>query len=266
VLLPVHRTETSVLLQALAGLALSTEQDLIVHLGLDGPADPSQLEAVSKLAARCGLQLQIHQFPRQGLVVTLNKLIDLSDSEYLARQDGDDMSLPTRLQEQRESLEAQPEMSFCGTQMSRCSAELVPLRHQRRYPSHFLSQLAYASCLNNPIAHPTLMLRRAHLGDHRYRDVPGAEDWQLYVDLWGDGRRSFNTRSTGLLYRTHPGQITAQARDGSTIYRLQQASLQASRLHGLAPQWLAVHWLSQSLKLTEGTLALRRFWQSGRSS
>lgn len=50
-----------------------------------------------------------------GLAKTLNKGIDLVDTEYIARMDCDDISLPTRLQKQVKFMDSHPKVGICGT-------------------------------------------------------------------------------------------------------------------------------------------------------
>lgn len=257
VLLPVYRAHPAQLALSAASVVLSENRDLELVVGLDGAAEPATLAVLETLMATSAVPVRVLELPRQGLVGTLNALIDSSDSRYIARQDADDFSLPLRFTRQHEALEEDPRSGFCGTQICRCDGELRPRRSQRRYPIRLRSQLAYAALLNNPIAHPSLMLRRSALQELRYSQVPGAEDWQLYVELWKRGVRSFNLGSTELLYRTHPGQITALQRDGVILQRLQRESFTAARSLGLAGGLELPYRLSQSLRLSERLLGLR---------
>jgi glycosyltransferase EpsE len=257
VLLPIYGSDPSQLLSSIASVMLSDFCDLELIVGLDGPAEDKLLNVLDAVSRSSKTPIRVLTLPRQGLVGTLNSLVDASDSAYVARQDADDFSLPLRFARQVEALQSDQESGFCGTQICRCDSELKPRFRQRRYPTTLRGQLAYAALLNNPIAHPSLMVRRSALEGLRYRDVPGAEDWQLFVDLWQRGVRSFNLTSVELLYRTHPAQVTAKQRDGAILKRLQSESLAAARRFGLATGLALPHWFSQSFKLSERLLALR---------
>jgi glycosyltransferase EpsE len=261
VVLPVYEADASQLALSITSVMMSDCEDLELVVGLDGPAQPDVLGMLMAVVACTKFTVRVLELPRQGLVATLNSLIEASDSSYIARQDADDYSLPLRFSRQRYALESDRANGFCGTQVCRCNAQLRPRVHQRCYPTGLRGQLAYASLFNNPIAHPSLMLRRSALQGLRYKEVPGAEDWQLYADLWQRGVRSFNLASTELLYRTHPGQITARKRDDSILKHLHRESYLAARIFGLDAGLLLPYRLSQSFGLSEKLLSLRGHWR-----
>ena len=239
--MPVHQPQASYLTLALSSLIVASPRDSEIHIGLDGVCDETCLQILVNLQRRIATpKVRISELKRQGLVATLNQLIRDSDCDYVARHDADDVCLPDRLENQLNALASQPETGFCGTQITRCNSQLIPNRLQRHYPSGFNGQLLYASLMNNPIAHPTLMLRREILGSPAYRHLPGTEDWDLYIRLWEEGYRSFNLKQSGLLYRTHPGQITKRKRDFKLIDDLKQRSLRAATLHQPLYRYLKV--------------------------
>src|SRR3990167_9541788 len=51
----------------------------------------------------------------RGLVAVLNQGMKLIKSRYLVRMDGDDISLPTRIEKQVQFMESHPEIDVCGT-------------------------------------------------------------------------------------------------------------------------------------------------------
>lgn len=52
-----------------------------------------------------------------GLNYTLNRCLEVAQGEYIARMDGDDISLPTRLEKEVDFLDAHPEYAIVSTPM-----------------------------------------------------------------------------------------------------------------------------------------------------
>ena len=262
ILLPIYEADSRHLRASIASLIIGAPEDSEVVIGLDGPCSDINIKVIEKAQElRPSLKLTILGLKRQGLANTLNQMIERSDSKWIARQDADDYSIPTRFTRQINALEQRPDYCFCGTQITRCDENLRPRDRQRHYPTRFISQWAYASCLNNPIAHPTLLINRQQLGDLRYQNIKGVEDWQLFADLWKRGLKSFNLQSVELFYRMHPKQITSDKRTWSEVKRLKRESLEAAMPKH--PARLAIrilHNASNALHLSEALIARRKIF------
>ena len=102
VLLPVYKASSVHLLLSIASVVLSSRQDLELVVGFDGPAEQDLIDVVTVATSCTDVKARMLMLPRQGLVGTLNALINASDSEYIARQDADDFSLPMRFVRQQQ--------------------------------------------------------------------------------------------------------------------------------------------------------------------
>lgn len=261
VIIPVYKTEISQLIEALASIIVALPRDGEIHIGFDGEYDENRIATLEDLCARSRLnKVRISRLKRQGLVATLNALVEQSDCQLLARHDGDDICLPERFTQQLSAMESNSLQSFCGTQITRCNSALIPHRIQRKYPSTFRGQLIYASLINNPIAHPTLMIRRHILETYRYEEVPGAEDWDLYIRLWRAGHRSFNLKQVGLLYRIHSGQVTQQNRKGRLLKELKKRSFEVAMYHNVNYKLAKpLYFLSNRVNFSELAIKAKRW-------
>jgi glycosyltransferase involved in cell wall biosynthesis len=263
IVIPIYKTDASHIAQALASIVIGSTSDSEIHVGLDGDYHKEGLDILEKMQAKSKkCKIRISQFNRQGLVETLNALIEKSDCDYIARHDGDDICLPDRLDLQTSAMEQNPSASFCGTQITRCDVHMNPHRLQRKLPSTFKGQLQYASLFNNPIAHPTLLIKRQAIEDTRYNNVNGAEDWDLYIRLWMEGHRSFNLNQTGLLYRIHPNQITQRNRNSGLLNELKQRSLEACIHTNNGGSLLRLgSYISENINLSERAIKATRWLQ-----
>jgi glycosyltransferase involved in cell wall biosynthesis len=144
-----------------------------------------------------------------GLVDALNTGILESSSEFIARMDGDDLSHTDRLELQVKYLMLNPSVSVVGTNIGFICEHGQPLgssKFKRKVGKWMLSQP-----LTAPVAHPSVMIRRAALESAgRYRSLFAgfqAED----LDLWNRVLRTgqiHNLPEVLLKYRVHKNQVS----------------------------------------------------------
>lgn len=142
---------------------------------------------------------------RVGRVGGANILLERTDSEYIARMDGDDITTPWRFRHQQRLLE--------GSGLDATFMTMAELRGRRVRPSMpiRISSAAFPLHLlvTNPVGQPTLLARRdavTRVGG--YRDVT-AEDYDLWIRLAHSGAKLHRSGSLGLLYRQHGDQTSA---------------------------------------------------------
>ncbi len=118
-----------------------------------------------------------------GLTSSLNKVIQMSRGDYLARQDADDISESERLVFQLRFLEDYPDVGVLGTWVA-----YVDKQGQRtgiwQTPTT-PSLVRWSLFFGNSIAHPSVMLRSSLVeGGVAYRpEISYAQDYDLWVRL-----------------------------------------------------------------------------------
>ena len=180
----------------------------------DGSQDDT-LACARDFAAR-DPRFEIVSTPHRGVVAALNTGLQRCRAPLIARMDADDLMHRHRLAAQAQALRADPRLAAVG-----CHVRLFPRRHLRpgrRAYERWLNSLdaaarvrrdAFVEC---PVAHPTLMMRRALLMDLGYRDCGWPEDYDLLLRAltrgWRVGvvpRRLLSWRDVPQrLSRTHP--------------------------------------------------------------
>lgn len=137
-----------------------------------------------------------------GYTNSLNYGISIAKGEFIARMDADDISLPTRFEEQIEFLESNPEFILCGSWLQVIGTSRIikkPENHQE-----ILIHLLYS----NPIGHPSVMLKKEVLYKFKYDiNKEPAEDYDLWTKLIWHGKM-YNIQKPLLLYRKHDSQIS----------------------------------------------------------
>lgn len=115
------------------------------------------------------------------IVATLNKGVEMSRGEYIARMDADDICYPTRFAEQVDVFETKPEVGVCGSWVKTFGAReeiwRMPQTHKEIVPT-----LMFFSCL----MHPSVMMRRSLLSRLSTVYDPEfcfTEDYELWTRL-----------------------------------------------------------------------------------
>lgn len=107
----------STLAEALDSLLAQTYQDFKVIMCDDGSVDGTYALAKTYAERHPSKFVLIRNEHNLGLNATLNRCLDLVDTPYTARMDGDDISLPERFEVQIDFLENHPEYAFVSTSM-----------------------------------------------------------------------------------------------------------------------------------------------------
>lgn len=165
-----------------------------------------------------------------GIVFSLNKAISLSQGEYIARMDADDICLPERLEKQVAFLDEHSDFGLISTWFEMFGAANGIVRYETD-PERIKCKLLFSLQL----LHPGWMLRRSLLADHALsykEDYKYAEDWDLLVRAATVTRFS-NIPQVLMRYRINPKQIThvfsePQQKVADQVARDQLAALEIS--------------------------------------
>jgi glycosyltransferase involved in cell wall biosynthesis len=145
----------------------------------------------------------------EGLIASLNEGIALSEGEYIARMDADDICDPRRLSLQTEFLDHNPDVGVVGTAVRLMDdngrpglAYVFPEEHEA---------ILWAMAFLCPIAHPSVMMRRGLVSESGgySRAVLHAEDYDLWERL-STKTRMANLPLKLLNLRKHEASVTSR--------------------------------------------------------
>lgn len=141
------------------------------------------------------------------VVKSLNKGLELSSGEYIARMDGDDIASPSRFQKQLAYFSQHPEIDVCATQVEVFGGQNYITR---QYETH---NFIKASLLFlNIIIHPSVMFKRASFIENGYyydESYDNAEDYGLWVKTI-DKLKYAIVPDVLLKYRIHDANVSVQ--------------------------------------------------------
>jgi len=150
-----------------------------------------------------------------GVAATLNTGIELARGQYIARMDADDISLPTRIEEQAGYLDARPDLDVVGVKIVLVDAwgnETGYWQDDQDVATG--AEIRALLPARNCLAHPGVMMRRAVALEFGYRSsVPYAQDYDLWLRITADGRRIEKLDKVLLKYRVHHNSITSKSNE-----------------------------------------------------
>jgi glycosyltransferase involved in cell wall biosynthesis len=176
VLLPVYNAEKYIR-QSIESILNQTFSDFELIILDDGSKDGS-MRLIQEIHDP---RIKIISQSNMGLGATLNKGMQLSVGEFIARQDADDISLPDRFAKQIDFLERNRDVALVGTwaQIMDENGNLESRCH--KHPTNS-NELRCDLVFNNPFVHSSVMFRRNQIQEvGGYADERNAfEDF----DLW----------------------------------------------------------------------------------
>jgi len=150
--------------------------------------DSSTDDSFQYLQSLTDSRVEVRQQKNLGLCESLNKAIASVDSEFIARLDQDDTSLPTRLQEQIDFLEQQPDYICVFSNISRVSETGREFGHYKINPDRPITD--YEQSCYGSIVHSTICFRRQafiEVGGYRSYVYP-VDDYDLLLRFWEYGK------------------------------------------------------------------------------
>jgi glycosyltransferase involved in cell wall biosynthesis len=182
VLMSVHNG-SRYLRAAIESIRSQTLRDLEFIIVDDASTDDAS-EICADAASRDPRIIVLTNERRLGLTRSLNRALAVATGTYIARMDGDDISLPSRLERQVAYLEARPGVGLVGSwysEIDAAGAVTVPLYSFPVEPIIVSWRMAF----ENPLPHPPIVARRALIAqvggyDERWET---AQDYDLFTRL-----------------------------------------------------------------------------------
>jgi glycosyltransferase involved in cell wall biosynthesis len=231
-LLPV-RDAAPTLERALASCLTQTWRDLEIIAVDDHSRDGSS--EILRAAAEHDPRVQVIPAPDSGGIVTaLQTAVGAARGELLARMDADDVCHPTRIERQVALLDAQPDLALVGCQVSIRKPDGDLGEGYARYQEWLNAcltpeQIARERFIESPLPHPSVMMRCDALeAAGGYRDVPWAEDYDLWLRMLAAGMRI--AKVPEVLLEWEDGESRLSRRDG----RYSLENFQHCKAHHLA--------------------------------
>jgi len=202
VLMPVYNGR-KYLKEAIESILNQTYKNIDFLIIDDGSTDDSVKVVMSYNDSRIKL---VKNEQNIGLTAILNKGVELSNGQYIARMDADDISASDRLEKQVNYLEQHPDVCMVDSIMELMDAQGNSLN---KYNSDVISEKDIRNSLpkNNYLGHSSIMIRAGIMRKYKYRTTE-AEDYDLWLQLANDNYIIHKIDEPLLLYRLHGSSYT----------------------------------------------------------
>ena len=217
--------------EALDSLYAQTYQDFEIIMCEDGSSDNTWEIAQKNKELHSNIVLLRNQH-NLGLNQTLNNCLAVAQGEYIARMDGDDISLPTRFEKEVSFLDSHPEYAIVSTPMIHFDENGEFMRGNCKEGEPNISIFNSGS----PFCHAPCMVRSI-----AYKTVGGytisprllrVEDYHLWMKMYAHGYKGYNLSE----------HLYAMRDD---INATKRRTLKA-RINGINAHWIAYRTLNLS--------------------
>ena len=236
------RNSAATLPEALASVRAQTFGDWEL-LAVDDHSSDHSAEIVREVAAGDPRVRLLENNSGRGVVGASETAGRAARGEWLARMDSDDVSHPERLARQWEMAQAHPELNVIG-----CGVEiLTPLGDGMARHVDWVNSLtepgdiANARFIENPLVHPSALMRKAAmLRAGGYREVPWAEDHDLWLRMLEAGPVFGKVPETLLQWRDSPTRLTRNDPRYGDVFRNKMRAHFLARLPALRERGVAI--------------------------
>jgi glycosyltransferase involved in cell wall biosynthesis len=235
------------LAEALNSLRAQSHSDVRLYVFCDGPLPAANLRALEEqLQLQAGRDFLLFSEQRVGAAAGLNQIIEQAlldpDTQFIARMDADDLSMPTRFERQLAFLGNNPEVDVVGTWCIEFMKPGVPTFHKSVPVNH--DEVMTFMCVRSPVVHPSVMIRRRVFdAGHRYDpQLSVMQDYDLWTRLAMAGIKISNVPEFLLWYRLGPDFFNRRAGWERALLEVRARAYYSTKMRLLRP-WHPLAWL-----------------------
>ena len=207
VLMTVYAKEKpSFLDQALKSIENQTVKPLKIIIVEDGPLPDSLNKVIQRHQLMYENMYQVIKLPENvGRGLASRRGIEEVRTEWVARMDSDDVSVPHRFELQLKAISKHPNVVVVGGVVEEFAGGINNIVGIKKVPLHNDEIINYAN-YRNPINNPTVMFRKQSLIEiGNYSSLNILEDYDLWVRFISNGYELMNIDSTLVRMRVNEG-------------------------------------------------------------
>ena len=181
--------------QSIKSIFDQNHKNFEVLIGLNGNSKRFDNELIKKYGSNN--RIKIFQLPKKNIVLALNLLIKKSRGYYIARIDADDIIFENRIIEQLAYIKKK--------KIDIVSSNGEVFINNKFSYNH---KTIFLKCLyTNPILHPSILSKKEIFKKSKYYNIPYAEDYDLYLRLFLEGKKFGNISKNLIRYNVNVHKI-----------------------------------------------------------
>lgn len=139
-----------------------------------------------------------------GLIHSLNLGFEMSKGKYIARMDGDDISVPNRFEKQLDILENNPDIIVCGSWIQHFGKSEITVKHKENH-----NEIVAQMLLNCSLSMGSAMFNREVLSVYKFNESKKhVEDYDFWSRVAWIGK-FYNIQEVLYYYRVHERQVSS---------------------------------------------------------
>lgn len=200
VILPLYNEKEDYAVLAIESILNQTFQNYDFYIILDNPEN-RELQILLERYERKEPKISFFiNKENMGLPDTLNRMIDMVETEFIARMDGDDISFSKRLEVQRDFMITHPDIDLCSVNIQYMDIDGNLLQKKERLPER-PKDINKCLAFLDVLVHPGFFVKTSVLKKMKYRNLKYAQDYDLVCRMAEGGYQLANINRYLLYYR-----------------------------------------------------------------
>ncbi|MBO4729222.1 MAG: glycosyltransferase, partial [Spirochaetaceae bacterium] len=206
VIMSVYNEPEAILSAAVESILKQTFRDFEFIIVMDSPENETNKSVLAEYAKADERINLLFNEKNEGLTFSLNRALQHAKGVYIARMDADDVSLPLRLELQKDWLEKNS-LDFIGGYVQTISQSGAVINNCIKVPVDN-SRIRKKMLVNNCVFHPAWFLKKAVFDDIGKYDTKYVEDYEFILKAMKKGYVFGNVPEVVLQYRMSAGSIS----------------------------------------------------------
>ena len=203
VLMSVYNENVDILSAAIESILNQTYKEFRFLIIIDNRRNVDAINTIKKYQEADSRIVYLINDKNLGLALSLNRGIEVIDTEYIARMDADDISSPDRLEKQLAFIQSNSTVSLIGCNVVYMAPDGSTIAKRGMIPTD-LKAIAKTMKYQNVLNHPTFFGKTTTFKKYKYRELRYSQDYDFVCRLLEHGEIVLNLPDYLLRYRTNP--------------------------------------------------------------